>query len=130
MDGTLLLGDYFIWHYGKGVRDFFAIWGDMLWFGYHFFSLELLAKTFFTPYRRFHQRYDLENLDLGTLGQDIMLNLFMRLLGMAFRLCVLGAGIIFESILLITGVLFFAIWLFLPLVVPLSVLGGIILLFS
>lgn len=130
MDGTLLFGEYFIWHYGKGVRDFFAIWGNMFWFGYHFFSIKLLAQTLFAPYKRFHQQYNWTNLELGTLGQDILLNLFMRMLGTVLRLCVLAAGLIFEIIVCAAGILSFAIWLLLPILVPGMILGGFVLLLA
>ncbi|MBI3442301.1 MAG: hypothetical protein HY007_00835 [Candidatus Sungbacteria bacterium] len=130
MDATLLFGEYFIWHYGKSIRDFFAVWGNLLWFGYHFFSIGLLARTFFTPYRRFHQQYDWRNLKLETLGQDMLLNLFMRMLGMALRLCILAAGLIFESVILAGGIACFAIWLLLPILIPCMALGGIFLLFA
>lgn len=127
MDASLLLGEYFIWHYGKSVRDFSMIWGNMLWFGYHFFSMKLLIRTLITPFKRFHQPYDLKNLDLGTLGQDILLNLFMRLLGAVLRLGVLAAGVVFESAVLAAGVVFFVVWLALPLVIVGFFLGGLVL---
>ncbi|MBI4225079.1 MAG: hypothetical protein HY617_01990 [Candidatus Sungbacteria bacterium] len=129
MDATLLIGEYVIWHYGKGVRDFFAVWGNLLWFGYHFFSIRLLARTLFAPYKRFHQQYDWKNLDLGTLGQDMLLNLFMRFLGTVLRLCVIIAGIAYEVTMAIAGACIFVIWLLLPVIIPLlGILGAVLLL--
>lgn len=130
MDATLLIGEYFVWHYGKGIRDFFVLWGNMLWFGYHFFSMRLLAATLFAPYKRFHQQYDWKNLDLGILGQDILLNLFMRLLGMSLRLCVIAAGLVFEILALAAGIVAAAIWLLLPAIAVFLALSGIFLLFG
>ena len=130
MDATLLLGEYVIWHYGKSVRDFFALWGNLFWFGYHFFSMKLLARTLFAPYRQFHQQYDLKNLQLTTLGQDIVLNLFMRLLGMVLRCIVLAVGLAFEVIILAAGIVFFAVWLLLPILIPGMALGGLWLLLA
>jgi len=128
MDATLLFGEYFVWHYSASVRDFFVMWGNMFWFGYHFFSMRLLARTLFTPFKRFHQEYDLKNLNLGVLGQDIMLNLFMRMLGAVLRLCVLAFGLIFEIAVLLVGMVSLVIWLLLPLIIPLLALGGVFLL--
>ena len=128
MDAPLLLSEYFIWHYGRSMRDFFSIWGNVLWFGYHFFSMKLLVRTLFAPFKRFHQEYDLTHLDLGTLGQDMLLNLFMRLLGIIPRLGVLVAGLVFEGIVLAVGLLFFAVWLLLPVLVPFLALQVVFLL--
>lgn len=130
MDATLLIGEYFIWHYGKGIRDFFAVWGNMLWFGYHFFSIKLLAHTLVAPYKRFHQQYDWKNLELGTLGQDILLNLFMRMLGMALRSFVLVAGLVFEILVVAAGIVAVAIWLLLPAITVFLALSGVFLLFG
>lgn len=130
MDTTLLLGEYLVWHYGKSIRDYFSVWGNLLWFGYHFFSIELLLRTLVTPYRRFHQQYDWVNLQLQTLGQDILLNLFMRALGMALRLIVLVAGLVFESIILAAGAVFFACWLLVPILIPCMALAGLWLFFG
>ena len=127
---TLLLGEYIIWHYRKSVRDFFSLWGNILWFGYHFFSMDLLARTLIAPYRRFHQQYDWQNLRLETLGQDILLNLFMRLLGMTLRLCILAAGRVFEIIMLAAGAVLFIIWLLLPILIPCIALWGFLLLLA
>lgn len=128
MDMTLLIGEYFIWHYGKGIRDFFMVWGNLLWSGYHFFSIRLLAATLFAPYKRFHQQYDWAHLELGALGQDILLNLFMRMLGMSLRLCVITAGLAYEATMLLGGIVMFAIWLLLPVLIPSLAMFGIVLL--
>ncbi len=130
MDATLMIGEYFIWHYGKSVRDFFSVWGNILWFGYHFFSMKLLVRTFFAPYKRFHQQYDWTHLELGALGQDILLNLFMRVLGMALRSFVLAAGLVFEILVIAAGIISSAIWLLLPAIVVFLALSGIFLLFG
>ena len=130
MDATLLLGEYFVWHYGKSVRDFLIIWRNMLWFGYHFFSMRLLARTFLAPYKRFHQQYDWGHLELGALGQDILLNLFMRMLGMALRSFVLVAGLVFEILVLAAGIVAVAIWLLLPAIAVFLALSGVFLLFG
>ena len=112
------------------MRDFFVIWGNIFWFGYHFFSMKLLLRTLITPFKRFHQDYDLKNFDLGTLGQDILLNLFMRALGTVLRLCVLAIGLVFEAMVLVVGALAFIIWILLPLIIPLLAFGGLVLLFG
>lgn len=130
MDETLLCGEYFIWHYGESIRDFFVIWENLFWFGYHFFSIKLLTRTLVTPYKRFHQEYDLKNLKLEALGQDILLNLFMRLLGMTFRLAILAAGFVFELMVLAAGAAFLILWLLLPIVIPLLAFVGTALLFA
>lgn len=127
MDTILLLGEYFVWHYGKSLRDFLAFWGNLLWFEFHFFSIRLLVGTLFAPYKRFHQQYDWTHLELATLGQDILLNLFMRLLGMVLRLAVLAAGIVLEIVLLATGVICFVLWLLIPVIIPFLALSGLYL---
>ncbi|MFY9463399.1 MAG: hypothetical protein WAP52_04445, partial [Candidatus Sungiibacteriota bacterium] len=65
--------DYIIWHYGKAVRDFFGIAYDVLWFGYHFFSLPLLARTLFAPLSRIRAG-SISITDIAGSVQNITLN--------------------------------------------------------
>ena len=92
--------------------------------------MRLLARTFLAPYKRFHQQYDWGHLEFGALGQDILLNLFMRMLGVALRSFVLVAGLVFEILVLAAGIVAVAIWLLLPAIAVFLALSGVFLLFG
>ncbi len=124
-----LVISYFVWHYSRGIADFFAISGNILWFIYHLFSIPVLTKTLFSPWRRENEAY-VRGFSISGLFETLVVNTVMRVVGFFIR----GFVIIF-GLLLIAAVLFieFAMlltWILLPIVIIALVLSGIRLLFK
>ena len=117
MSGFLFFSaDYFIWHYGRAVRDFWRISRDLLWFGYHFFSLPTLTRTLFAPFNRIRsQGFSITEIEASL--QNITLNLVSRAVGFFLRSIVIATGIVSEIILALLLVAAFLCWLTLPLLV-------------
>ncbi len=113
MGPLLFVKDYIIWHYGRAVRDFFDIARDLLWFGYHFFSLPVLTRTLFAPFSRIHTE-GFSILAIESSLQNIALNLISRIVGLVMRLIVIAAGIVCEILLAAALIIIFLVWLILP----------------
>lgn len=113
---AVFLKGYFIWHYSKAVRDFSAIAADLLWFGYHFFSMGILTKTLFSPFARIHTTgFSITEIELSL--QNLTANIISRAVGFFLRVIVISAGVTTEIILGIALIAAFVIWLILPLII-------------
>ncbi|MDP3996470.1 MAG: hypothetical protein Q8P86_02130 [bacterium] len=110
---------YFVWHYGGAFRDIFRIETNIMWFLYNFFSLSILFKTFFSPWRRLS-----ENKNEDAFWQRIIINTIMRLVGFLARLVTVISGLFIILIAFIVSVAFYVIWFLLPAIVVVLLIGG------
>lgn len=112
----LFIPYYISWHYGRALTDIFRIWTNFLWFIYHFFSIPFLLSTLFSPWRRLHETYK-GGLDFAELGTTIVINILMRIVGAVARLAIIlfGLGILLSFFVL--GILFFILWVLMPLII-------------
>jgi hypothetical protein len=126
--GTLPF-QYLGWHYTLAIKDFAANAGHLLRFIYHFFSLPILLKTFFAPWRRLGEQYR-KVFDPGAWFETFILNTLMRLLGMFFRFWLILIGLATLAAASVAAVIVFLLWLILPLAVIVIFLSGVNLLMS
>lgn len=120
-DGVVLVS-YIKWHYGRGLREFFGVFNNVLWFIGNFFSFKLFSETLFAPWKRFGEAYE------GSLGFKkhafkTIKETPLRIAGFIVRSVSLLVGAISYSLVL--GLAFFAflIWILAPAVI----IGSIVL---
>jgi hypothetical protein len=106
---------YIKWHYGQGLREFFAVSGNFLWFITHFFSFKLLLKTWFAPWRRLGEHYG-GGLDLEAWASTILVNTIMRVVGFVTKMLVLLVGSATYLLVLLFAFFIFLIWILLPVI--------------
>jgi len=109
---------YFVWHYGMALLDFLRVASNFYWCIWNYFSIELLARSFFVPWKRLNEAHS------GFLARAIVI-LVMRLIGILARLSVFAAATISFILLTISSVIAFVLWIVLPFVVVLLVIVGI-----
>ncbi len=105
------------------------IWSNAIWFLWHFFSIPLLARTFFTPFQRI-QDAPVKGFDPEAFFESIIVNILMRVVGMFVRICVLVVGFSLLLVSIIFGSLFFIAWLAAPLLSVFMFGAGLVLLVS
>lgn len=109
----MLLASFFKWWYGAGLKNRFSRLRDKLVQTSDFFSIGLLLKTFFQPFRMI----DAQKLDKGAL-EDKLRNWFDRLvsrmIGAMLRLGVLLVGILALVARLVYSFVAMFLWLFIP----------------
>lgn len=115
---------YFSWHYTSAFREAFVIWKNFLVFFYDFFSISLLFKTFFSPWRRLDEDKP-GILNIQDFISVLIINTLMRLVGAIARFFVITIGLCTLALTLILEALFFMVWLLLPLLVPALLITGI-----
>lgn len=113
---VFLLPEYVAWHYSKALRLLLNIISNFLWFTYHFFSIPFLIHTIFKSWVPIANKYG-PHLNPGQIFLKIVEEAFERMISAfakcllivcGFTLCVFVAGF---------GLIVFATWLVLPLVV-------------
>ena len=120
-----LMYDYFLWHYSESIKSFFQIWQNFLWFFYNFFSVNLLLRTLFSPWKRIQEK-KASGFDPGELVSRLIMNTMMRFVGFLLRLIFIIIGIISDIIVLVAGVISLMAWIFMPVIILVLLAMGII----
>jgi len=113
---------YIKWHYGQGMKEFFGVAGNFLWFILHFFSFKLLLKTLFAPWKRLGEHYE-GGLDISAFASSLVVNGLMRIVGFVTRILVLSVGLISFVLMLAFSFFIFIIWVLAPAIL----LGSLVL---
>jgi ATP-dependent Clp protease ATP-binding subunit ClpC len=120
---------YFYWHYTKGIKSFLIIWRNFIRFFWRYSPISFLARTLF-----YHWHRDISfrgpGFDIKEFFRILLFNIFSRLMGAIARSAVIIIGLAVEVATFIFGVLFFLIWLILPLALIWFVVAGCALLLS
>lgn len=124
MKVSVLTTRYLVWHYSEALADWWRIIGNFVWFFFHMFSIGLLLRTLFSPFKRMQEERKKGSLKFEDWGGAIIVNLLMRLIGFLIRLMIIVVGIIFILFTILVGAAALLLWLVLPaLVVFLLVFG-------
>jgi len=116
--------NYFFWHYTDGTREYLEIWRNYLRFFWRFFSVKLLLKTLFWPWRRDVTRHG-RGFDPQEFLQVAAFNLISRFMGALVKLVTVAFCFLTELLIFILGLIFFGVWLLLPVVVLAFLLLGV-----
>lgn len=108
---------YAVWHYTEAIREIVTVWRNIVWFVWNFFSVGLLFKTLFSPWRRIQEKAP-KGLDLEAIGSAIAVNLMMRIVGFFLRLFVGSIGLFITLICLVCGVASVIVWILFPVIIP------------
>ena len=125
---TLLLFRYVKWHYLGASKEILKGWGNILWFEFNYFSVLVLLKTYFSPWKKITWEYG-RGFDIGRFLYTLASNLISRILGAVVRSFLIAAGMAGQIALLFLGSIFFLFWLVLPALIVATFLYGIFLLF-
>lgn len=118
---------YIAWHYSKAPKLLFGVWGNFLWYLGHVFSVDTLARSLFSPWRRIvahrTKRWDFEDY-----ASAIVANIMSRIIGAVMRLTLVLFGRFLQLLLVILGSIFYICWFVLPLIlVSFFVYGWVII---
>ncbi len=115
---------YLVWHYTLAIRDFAIIIGNLLWFLYHYFSIPILLKTLFSPWRRLSEGYSHNILKPGDFFSTLIVNSLIRIFGFVVRSVMILVGILMWLSSLVLSILAMVFWLFLPIIIPTLIFFG------
>ena len=115
------------WYYGEALKNVLTAWRNFIIFALNYFSIPLLFKTLFAPWRRDITKRP-HGLDLKKFFEYLAFNTISRGVGFVVRFFTILAGIIYLILTIIIGGIFFILWIILPLLILGLLIFAIILL--
>ena len=119
---------YLQWHFIDRPKSILKGWGNCLKFNLNYWSVPVLLKTFFSPWRRYRYSYG-KGFDLKRWVEAFSFNMISRTIGAIMRSFLVVAGLATEIIVLLAGVAVFLSWLALPVLLALGIFYGFKILF-
>lgn len=123
-----IIFQYFQWHYFEMPRAILQGWINFLEFGLNYFSIPVLIRTIFSPWRRYRYDYG-RRFDPGRWFEAFTFNMMSRGIGTVMRLFLIFIGVLAEMFISMAGIIVFVGWIFLPMISIGSFLLGFVLLF-
>jgi|SRR3989344_2850530 len=124
-NGENILSQWVVWQFFEMPGVLLRVWNNYLIFATNLFSLPLLLKTFFSPWRRYKWRYP-KGFDLGEFFSTLISNVFSRFMGALMRIFLIIAGILFQIFVGAAGAIVFVAWLLMP---PIIITGLMFVIF-
>jgi len=118
-----ILFQYFIWQFFEAPKEILKAWRNFLKFNLNYFSIFLLLKTLFSPWRRYQMSYG-KGFDIGRYLEAFFSNLIFRLLGAIVRSFLIVIGLLAEIFIVFCGIIIFLGWLILPILLVLGIYHG------
>lgn len=123
MNLALFFSDYFIWHYTRAFRDILYVWSNFFWFLTHFFSIPLLFRTLFSPFKRVTEEHDKPGLE--DYFATIVVNVVTRVVGFFARFFIILFGLLALLVWCAVLVCLMVFWVLAPLVIAYAFLYGL-----
>ncbi len=115
---------WFFWHFLEAPKDILKIWKNFLKFNLYYFSIALLLKTLFFPWRRYQWTVSGRGFDIGKYLEAFFSNLISRILGAIVRSIFIIIGLLTEFFIFLAGMILFLGWLILPVFLIASLIFG------
>jgi hypothetical protein len=128
MGAISLPASYIRWHYSDAPGQMLRIWRNFLIFVVHFFSLPMLLKTLFSPWRRLGEERK-PGFDPTDFASVLVINTFMRFVGFLLRSMVIVIALFCLLMVTAFGIIFFILWFLSPLLSIIFFFKGVALLF-
>lgn len=112
--GKNILFQYIEWHFIDQPKAILKAWKSFLLFNLNYFSVHLLLKTFFSPWRRLTVSYG-RGFDVWRYLEAFIGNMTARIIGAIMKSFLIVAGILTEILILFFGLVIFLAWMVLPL---------------
>lgn len=120
--------EYSRWHYSSALVTYVRILKNFWWFTVAYFSMPLLFKTLFVPYKRMTET---AKPTVSSWLEARVINSLSRLVGFGVRVGLLTIGFVALCGLTVGGIIGYAVWLLLPFITVVTALcGGLLLIVS
>ena len=107
---------WFVWHFYEMPKFLIGVWKNYILFASNYFSLPIILKSLFAPWRRYRWNYP-KVIDVGEFFNTLISNTFSRILGAIMRTVLIIAGIIFQIFVILAGLIIFVLWILVPFII-------------
>ena len=111
------------WQFFDVPKEILKVWKNFLKFNLNYFSVPLLIKTFFSPWRKYRMSYG-KGFDIGRYIEVFFSNLLFRTLGAIMRSFLIILGLLVEIFIIFCGIIIFLGWLILPILLIFGLYHG------
>ncbi len=101
---------FVLWLFVESTMNIVKTWFFFLRFGMEIFSVPLLVRTFFHPWRRYFTGYP-KGFNPALMFESFFGNIMSRVIGMVLRLFFIFLGIIFDAFIFIIGLVVLMLWM-------------------
>lgn len=119
---------WFCWQFFEAPKGILKGWKNFLSFNLGYFSIFLLSRTLFSPWRRYQVSYG-RGFDIAKYLEAFFSNLIFRILGAIIRIFIIITGLLIEILIFFAGVIVFFGWLMLPVFLIAGLIFGFRILF-
>lgn len=107
--------EWFLWHFYEMPAFLLDVWKNYILFALNYFSLPILLKSLFSPWRKYRWVYP-KGFNVVEFFNTLISNTFSRILGAIMRIVLIIAGILFQIFIIFAGAIIFLGWLLIPFV--------------
>jgi len=122
--GAGIFFQWLFWQFFEVPGNILKAWRNFLLFNLNYFSVPLLLKSFFSPWRRYSMPYG-RGFDIGKYFETLISNLIFRFLGLVMRSFLIIIGLLVEIFIIFAGIIIFFSWLVLPAILIWGLIFGI-----
>ena len=106
--------EFLIWHYTKGLKFYIKRWFAYFDWVNHYFSVPLLIKTFFAPWKRLVVTDKSPGFNLGKFIEKVTFNIISRGIGACVRFSLFWVGLVLIVSIYLFGIAGLVTWLIFP----------------
>lgn len=106
--------EFLNWHYSKGLDYYILSWSNTLKWLTHYFSLGLLVRTLFAPWKRMIEVDTSPGFNIQKRFEVFTFNIISRGVGATVRLVLFGVGIVLIFFTFLGGGIGLILWMVLP----------------
>ena len=118
-----MLFQFISWYFFDIPKEILKAWRNFLLFNFNFFSITLLLRTLFSPWRKYKYSYG-RGFDFKRYLNVFSFNMISRAIGAIVRIFVIIFGLICEFFVFLFGIIIFLGWLILPFLLFLGLYFG------
>ena len=107
---------WFFWHFVEMPKFLLGVWKNYIIFALDYFSLPVLLKSLFAPWRKYRWNYP-KWFKVGEFLSTLISNMFSRLIGALIRIVLIAIGILFQIFVIFAGLAVFLLWLLIPFII-------------
>jgi len=107
---------WLVWQFYEMPKFLLGVWKNYILFASNYFSLPILLKSLFSPWRKYRWNYP-KVINVAEFLNTLISNTFSRFMGALMRIFLIAAGIIFQIFVIFAGLIIFLAWILTPFII-------------